>query len=493
MLKYLRAHGLLIACLASIGTASAQSTQGPSVYEEEDCYISGLIGKMRCYALVRPLSEGETEGGSENITLKGVIVPSDAVVPEADPLVILAGGPGEAASNMAAMLTKLFRKINNSRDLIFFDIRGSGMSNPVACTGNDEDIPPLTDIGRVQTMDDLKTCRLSAGKKVETFTTKTAVADLEALRLALGIEQYNLWGGSYGTRLAQYYIYAHPTHVRSAILDGVVPFTPSYITLQPDHAIKALNKVVVACAEDTACATAFPDFDPIALLDQIGEAREINYNHPVTGRPVTTTTSRTVVAQTIGTALYGTDTRVFIPFALTEAVTNDNWAPLSVLAVDLGRYVGIVTIYAGPFLSTTCAEERDAINKLPETRDPFFRGATSGVMKNLCESWPTVSEPLPAPEEGSLQVPTFMISGSDDPITPPILAEYAALSFSNIRQFTVKNGGHINSTQPCVADFLAEFIKAPHDDSRSPVCIADSHVPAFVVGPTAPSSQRTSK
>lgn len=496
MLRFSGVLLLLAACftgLASIGPAFAQSSPASSAYEEEDCYVSGLIGKMRCYKLVRPLIEGQSQGGSPTITLGGVIVPADAVVPEADPLVILAGGPGQAASDMVAMLTRLFRKTSNSRDLIFFDIRGSGRSNPVACPGDDEEIPPLTAISDEKMLGDIRECRRGLDDVVATFTSATAVADLEALRLALGVEQFNLWGGSYGTRLAQYYIYAHPGHVRSAILDAVVPFTPSYITLQPGHALEALNKLRQACAEDAACAEAFPDFDPISLLDQVGEAREISYLHPVTGWPVTTTTSRAAVAQTIFSALYSSESRIFIPYALTEAVTHDNWAPLSVMGVDAGRYLGIETIYTGAFLSITCAEEKNSINNPPGTADPFLRGATFTMMKNLCQGWPVAAAPLPMPDEGSLAVPTLMISGAHDPITPPRLAEYAAKAFSNVRQYSLKNGGHINSTVPCMAEFLVEFIEAPEDESLAPRCIADNHVPAFVIGPTDPARRGQAK
>lgn len=482
MFKFSGMSLLLAGCLlglASEGPAIAQSSPVASEYKEEDCFVGGLTGKMRCYTLVRPLS-GDS---AETITLGGVIIPSDAVVPEADPLVILAGGPGQAATDMAADFGDLFRRVHNIRDLIFFDIRGAGHSYPVSCANEDEDIPPLTQLSIEQEADHVRKCFEGREEILRTFTTKTAVADLEALRLALGVEQFNLWGGSYGTRLAQYYIYAHPDQVRSAILDAVVPFRPSYLPLQPGHAINALNKVTADCAADKACAAAFPDFDPVSLLDEVGDQREISYLHPVTGEQVTTITGRNVVAQTIIGALYAPESRVFIPYALTEAVKSDNWAPISVLGLDAAKYMGIQSIYAGPFLSTTCAEEKTSIGELAKKPDPVGKGAMAAVMKGLCNIWPAASEPLPDPGKATIAVPTFMISGDYDPITPPVLAEHAAGAFSNVRHYRLKNGGHINSRTPCVTEFLAAFIKAPGDETLAPECIGDGHVPAFVLGP----------
>lgn len=450
-------------------------------YSEEECYVKGLVSKLRCYSLVRPIA-GEA---GETVTLRGVIVPSDAVVPEPDPLVVLVGGPGQAASDSVSMLTKVFRIINNSRDLIFFDIRGTGFSLPVDCY-EDVDLPPLVHVPTEEIVGQIEACYQKFGSKLAGATTRQAVADLDALRQALGIDQLNLWGASYGTRFAQYYMVEHGAHVRSAILDAVVPFTPSYVTQQSRNSHTALMQLQAACLADKGCNTAYPGFDPIALLDQIETGKKVSYLHPVTGKLVETTTSRTAVAQIIFSALYHPKSRIFVPYTLTEAVVNDNWGPLAVLGVDIGRYMGNTTIYVGAFLSVTCAEEKAALAQETENIYPFMGRDALDIQGALCDVWPVVEQPLPQPSESSVATPVFMISGGMDPITPASLADMAVPVFQNARHFVVESGAHINSMRPCITDFLPDFIKTPLDKSLMPECISDTYVPGFVVGTTGP-------
>lgn len=463
-------------------SAQTQSTeQIDSTYSEEDCYISGVKTSLRCYSIERPLYEGSDEA----TLLKGVIVPSRAAAPEKDPLVIIAGGPGQAASDTVAMLRSSFSGIRSVRDIIFFDIRGTGMSAPIVCDVEDDEIDPLTYSPIEETITRMGECYNENSAVLSSFSTKTAVEDLEHLRQAMGLDQINLWGGSYGTRLVQYYLYLYPENARSAILDSVVPFTPSYIALQPRHGKDVLEKLTNDCAADDICSSVYKDFDPIKLLNQIGAEQNINYTHPVTGELVNTTTSRDTVAQIIFSAIYSPSGRSFVPYALTQAVLKNNWAPMSVLSTQIDKYMGQRSIYMATHLSITCAEESAAINTDATLDDQFFNGSTLTMFKALCQFWPVAKQALPRPEQNQITVPTVMISGSYDPITPPQLAEHALGSFQNARHIVIENGGHINSTTLCVKSFITKFIKTPNDPELEPKCEDGSYVPEFVVGPNA--------
>ncbi|MBL4838181.1 MAG: alpha/beta fold hydrolase [Kordiimonadaceae bacterium] len=456
-------------------------SQKSGFYREEECTVRGVWRPVRCYSLRRP----KTFGSAETIWLKGVILPSDAAVPEGDPLFILAGGPGQAASDMAPMMRSIFRSVLRSRDLVFFDIRGTGLSGPVTCaTEDEEDYPPLTQIDMEEMKSQVGRCYRDHGPELAGATTKMAAEDIEALRIALGAEKINLWGGSYGTRLAQYYIYAHEKHVRSAILDGVVPFAPSYINETPSNALIALDKMTKDCAENSACAAAFPAFDPLALLEELEDTRVIKYAHPVTGRQVTTTTDRTSVSQVVFSALYNTGTRAFIPYALTQAISHNNWAPLAVLGDDVGQYLGIQTIYIGGRLGIICSEEQATLQRA-EMAGNAFQNATAlqDIFKSMCEAWPMVDEPLPVPDAGAFAVPVLFISGALDPITPPSLADHSLKYFSNAFHVIQKNGGHININVPCINDYATDFIADPEAEQVGPSCIGDGFMPNFIVGP----------
>jgi pimeloyl-ACP methyl ester carboxylesterase len=465
----------------NLNLLSAQDQDTSSGYSEEDCYVSGVRSVLRCYSLVRPLYEGS----DEMTVIRGVIVPSRAAAPEKDPFVILAGGPGQAASDLIAALGKSLRGMRANRAVIFFDIRGTGMSEAVVCDDVSDDVFPLTYVSIDKIISTIGECYKANGAKLMGFSTQMAVADLEALRQALGVEQFNLWGGSYGTRFAQYYIHNHPEQVRSAVLDAVVPFSPSYITLQAGNALAVLEKLRLDCAADYVCASVYAGFDPINLLNQIKPEQEISYTHPVTGERVDTTTNRDVVAQVIFSALYSPTGRSFVPYALTQAINKNNWAPLSVLAVDIGEYLGIQTIYMPTFLSITCAEERSSINAAENNTDPFFNGTTIKMMKRMCDVWSVATKSLPQVKDNSVSVPTVMISGGYDPITPPIMAEHALKAFNNARHIIIEDGGHLNSTIRCVGRFLTKFVGDPADLEIEPNCVDGGDKQTFIVGPNA--------
>lgn len=473
---------IAVSVMVAFTPASAQTASDTSNLKISDCFIANVRSEVRCFELTRPISDNS----DETVTLKGIIVPSDAVVPEPDPLIVIAGGPGQAATDMVSLVHSVFRQVNNSRDVIFLDIRGTGLSRPISCRGEGEAITPLTHIPLDEITSETKSCYKGIENYLRSISTKTSAEDIDALREALGAEQLNLWGASYGTRLAQYYLWAYPEQTRSAVLDGLVPNYPSYLNLQPLNALAALEKLNQTCADDIDCSRAFPDFDAIALLDQISEGQEISFFHPVTGDIVKTKTSRINVANSIFIALYSPATRMLIPYLLTQAVEHDNWAPLSVLSVDMGKYIGTEIIYMGAHLSITCAEELPAINEPALSDDPFMRNFPRQMLSDFCQNWPAGVSPLPHFDDASLDTPTIMISGTHDPITPPIMADHAAKSFSDVRLFTIQDGGHGNSTIPCMSRFIGAFVKEPNNKELEPNCIADAHVPAFTVSATGP-------
>jgi len=479
----------------SVSAQTDQAADDHKNYREEACYVSGVAREVRCFSLERALPDGGT------VVVKGVIISSDAIAPHPDPLVILAGGPGQAATDMVRPMYRNFRQTVHQRDLIFFDIRGTGLSQPVTCEDYlpDADVAPLTHMPMEDMTDGLAECWRDNAALMKTFTTRTAVADLDALRDALGIEQINLWGGSYGTRFAQYYMVSHPDRVRSAILDAVVPFAPSYVTMQADNAVASLQALQTTCAMDDACASAFPDFDPIALLDQLPDSMTISYIHPVSGQDVSTTTSRTAVAGAVMGALYSPASRVWLPYALTQAVDHGNWAPMAAISIDGGRYFDIVTIYAGAFLGISCAEEFAAFERIVTDEsiraDVFMRQEQVKSVSTACKALNVARDPLPKPKPGSIAIPTVMVSGGMDPITPPVMADHAARAYTNLRHVLIDNGGHINSQVPCVDTFVNKFIDVPilddgEDDAPELECKGTIHVPAFAMGLRAAEAKR---
>ena len=471
----MRLNSLLVGLLTISTISICQSVTAQEEYVEEDCHLSGISGPQKCFKMTR----SRADGGA--IDVGGVILPSDAVKPQTDPLVILSGGPGQAASDAAPLLRGVFREVLRDRDLIFLDIRGTGRSNPVSCRAFTDSYPPLTYVASDEAYEPIRECYEAEGKAIADANTKTAAADLEALRQHLGVDQLNIWGVSYGTRLAQYYAVTYPDRVRSLVLDGVVPFSPAYIDVTPESATSAVQRLLDDCVADVACSAAFPEFDIYGLLDQIEGIREISYRHPVSGQYVKTKTNRETVAQAIFGALYSPAMRAAVPYALTEAVKHDNWAPLATLADDASWYFGVENIYFGARLSVLCAEE-DLSDDDAVSDGGLFQdlGSLKDVFRQACDRWPVAKIDLPEPARGSLKMPTVMISGGIDPITPPSLAQHAESYYSTLKHIIVPNGGHSNSAVQCVSDYINSFIDDPAHIAEDTQCMGEGHLPDFV-------------
>ena len=133
----------------------------------------------------------------------------------------------------------MLAKVREHRDLVFVDQRGTGKSNPLNCQLVDP-ADPQSYLGSFYPLEATKKCRaeLETRADLTLYTTNIAMDDVEDVRAALGYDQINLYGGSYGTRVAQHYLRKYPMRVRTVILDGVV--APAQI-LGPDTAIDAEN------------------------------------------------------------------------------------------------------------------------------------------------------------------------------------------------------------------------------------------------------------
>jgi pimeloyl-ACP methyl ester carboxylesterase len=232
---------------------SQPSRAQPSI-RLEPCRIADIDGlastEARCGTLSVPENPSEPDG--DRIRLAVAVVPAIATTARPDPLVLIAGGPGQGSIEGYAPLLGAFAGIRRERDLVLLDQRGTGSSNRLDCDMPEDalengDIPPaaLAALAR--------DCLPKLPGRAQFYTTSIAVGDLEAVRQALGYERLNLYGASYGTRVAQHYARRYPARSRAVVLDGVVP--PG-LALVPNVAIEsqhALEGVFARCAADPGC------------------------------------------------------------------------------------------------------------------------------------------------------------------------------------------------------------------------------------------------
>ncbi|MEC8423808.1 MAG: alpha/beta fold hydrolase, partial [Myxococcota bacterium] len=326
-----------IASLVLLGCGGQLERGGRSPSEMERCHISGVAAEVRCGTVT--VAEDRTLEGGRTIDLRVVVVPAVRPVPEPDPVFFLAGGPGQAASEVVRTVMPYFQRIQQRRDLVFVDQRGTGASNPLDCPPVEE--PTLADGFRTDVdISEVVACRdrIAAHADLTQYTTDIAMDDLDQVRAELGYESINLYGASYGSRAALEYARRHSSHLRSMILDGLAPQEMVLFLDFGRDAQTALDAMVTDCAADAGgCGAAFPSLarDLDALWTRSGEADPVSLAHPRTGSMETLRLEGAALAGAVRGILYQPTLTALLPMAVHEA-SRGRWAPLIALSSALG-------------------------------------------------------------------------------------------------------------------------------------------------------------
>jgi pimeloyl-ACP methyl ester carboxylesterase len=416
---------------------------------------TGATSRAECATLEVP--EDPTRPDGRKITLKVALAASRAAEPAADPLVFFAGGPGQSATETFASTAPALARVREKRHLLFMDQRGTGGSNPLACVipMQLDDAMPTAEL-QVQLAKD---CRDSLDADLAQYTTTVAAADVEALRQAIGAPQLNLYGGSYGTRVAQEYARQQPGAVRSIILDGVVP--PG-LALGSEHAINleaALEKILSECANQAGCREAFGDpyRTLYALRDRArAEALPVSLRDPLTHQVRELKLDEGSVALIARLFAYAPETAALLPLLLDEAAKGRPESLVAQAALVFDSLTGMIN--HGMQLSVICAEDAPRMQARPEDKDLVLGDSLVGVTLNQCSVWPKgpVSKDFHAPLV--TDIPTLLLSGELDPVTPPRYGDEVLKSLGKARHLVGKGQGHIMLPRGCTPRLVGEFV-----------------------------------
>ncbi|WP_091517150.1 alpha/beta hydrolase [Microbulbifer yueqingensis] len=441
--------------------------EAPSV--GETCYLDGWHRPLLCHRLA-------LTDAPERPELAVMVAPAVSETDE-EPLYLLAGGPGQAASDLAPLLQAL-EPVNRQRDIVMVDRRGSGRSGAFRC-----DIDEQLSISLEEFAQGLAGCYLARPEFADSLSSRQTVDDLEMVRRALGHERVALWGGSWGTRTALLYQQWYPESLSELVLDAVAPIeTKVFLTAQA--AEKALRKLERDCSRDPACARLG---DWREQLDQLLAEWDSGAAHPIpdplTGQPAAKPMARWELANGIRAMLYDPVAAAQLPFAVTQA-SRGNFAPLAGLS---GAFIHAADSMAmGLTFSVACAEELNRITAAEvaaDSRDSFLGTAFYDLFRRGCDEWPVREKPYrePAPRDH----PVLLISGEADPITPPRYAEEALDYLEDKQHLVVAGGGHINSRRGCIPRLIADFLAEP--SSKLDVsCIDSIRRPPFMAAEFGP-------
>lgn len=454
------------------------------------CRLKGAGAQASCGTLEVPEDRAHPEG--RRISLRVAVVPALARTPAPDPVFLLAGGPGQAATEVFGPLLAALERLHRTRDLVLVDQRGTGKSNPLDCQ------PPEGESLRDRLADDanatlerFRACMKKWSADTRFYTTSIAMQDLDEVREALGYDQINLWGGSYGTRAALVYLREHGGHVRTVALDGVAPLSLRLPLDMARDAQRAMDLLFKSCAEDKPCATAFPELEKRfnALLESLEKSpAHVRVADPVTGAPADVVITRDTLTGGLRGVLYLPDLAALVPLTLDQAAHGD-YGPF--VAETAGLAGGFQrTMSQGLLFAIVCNEDLPFIApaEIDEHSAKTFIGpALSREFLRVCELYPKGAV-LPAGFRDPVQSdkPVLLLSGELDPVTPPSWAADAAKTLPHSLQIVVPGVGHGVTAQGCVPQLLAQFVLKASVEGLDTSCLRSMGRPPFFVNVSGP-------
>jgi pimeloyl-ACP methyl ester carboxylesterase len=462
-------RSLFIGALAAAALAACRPGGSDAVARLEGCRIPGVDREVRCGTVSMPEDPDQPQGAT--IEIRFAVVPAVARNKQPDPVFVLAGGPGQAATRTGRQMMAVLNEANARRDIVFIDQRGTGGSHPLECKVEETSIGATFE--QSQQVERLATCLKELRGDLRQYATWIAVRDFDAVRARLGAEQVNLWGGSYGTRAALEYMRQFPQRVRSVVLDGVAPpdmVLPVSFALDADAALRAL---VDACARDERCRQRHPGMANRIeeLLARADRGIDVRVPHPLTGLPEPLKIDRRVLSSLLRVPLYSPQLSAVLPHALARAADGD-FTPLVALSAAVAGGLN-ENFAAGMHFAVVCAEDMPRIDaaQRAQVAATRFGSAFLDVYERACSGVP--SRPVPAGfyEIPASRTPALVLSGGLDPATPPRHGARVADRLGNARHIVSPYLGHIVSTSGCAPTQIARFIRDAGFDQVDAACL----------------------
>ncbi|GEM_PF-102147 len=447
------------------------------------CRIAGINEEVLCGTF--EVYENRATKTGRKIPLNIIVLPALSKPAAPDPLFVLYGGPGQAATSGAAGDARRFAEIRRERDIVLVDQRGTGRSNGLNC-----DLGGLSGVissfvtGEFP-IDRIRQCREELEKRADLrfYTTPIAMDDLDEVRSRLGYEKINLYGGSYGTRAALVYLKRHPERVRTVTLRGVFSLDPLYFARDGQ---RALDLLFDDCARDPDCAGAYPNLrrDFQALIERLEKTpASLVRIDARTGRNMEFVITREAFTGAIRRMLYDTETQRRIPLMIKKAM-DGNYQPFE---EAIAQVQGIMNSFSvGMFLSVACVEKPDRYSPeqiARETTGSFLGDHQIKSALSACDEWPRGALPKDYFDSVKGDAPALILSGNIDPVTPPVWGEKAAKTLPESLHLTMEGIAH-GPFPACALDVMARFIASGSTKGLDTNCIKSLRRPPFVRPPT---------
>ena len=488
---------LVLVSLAAFGLAGRLSeaapqaaAQAPKLQLAPCTTIAGLPTESRCGTY--EVWENRAAKSGRKIPLRVAVIPALGPDRLPDALTLFTGGPGESNVASAPEALEMFGSLRQRRDILLVDFRGTGGSGGLFCTEMQGSAGAQGLLDSFYRPEAVKACaeRLAQTADFSQYTNDTSVDDIDEVRAALGYQQLNIYGGSGGSRTALIYLRRHPDKVRTATIAGVVPPDERGPFSMAIHVQRALDGLIAECEADAACHGAFPRLrDEVAAVLQQAEKKPVAV--PVidgeTGKTVEVRLTRSGVAQTLRYMLYRPLAASTLPLTVHLAAQGD-WKLLAETGASFASGRNFGSLADGYYLSLTCSEDLPFIgeDEIPAAVQGTFLGDFRiRKQQAACAAWqvPPVDRRFLDPVVSD--VPTLLLSGERDPVTPPVSAERAARTLKNSLSVVVPDGGHgyfgVEGAMECIDGLMTRFIETGTVKGLDTSCLTRTKRPEFAL------------
>ncbi len=392
--------------------------------------------------------ENYHDPSGRKISLHLIVLPALGESKAEDAITFLAGGGVLPASSFLSFFSKAFKKVRQSRDIFLLDQRGTFGSNPLQC-----DLPENISDPNFENLVKNQIELLAKENDLRHYTTEAAARDLDEIRKWLGYKQLNLFGASYGTKLAQVYAKMFPENVRSLVLHGIVPLHFPMQRYENIFAQLALSNLIRTCEQDSICFRTHPNL--ASATDSVFNRLEQKAIYlKVESSSELKSFSSFDLRRLLYFKLYTERESSTIPALLSSLNEGDQSILKPYLSPPPSR------VPAGVYYCITCTEDfsrmRDEILNQP---GGYFSSEWLKVQKKICSLWP-VNKPSDSfwePLKSAL--PILLLSGEKDHVTPPLYAQEIGRYLPNAKHVVLPGLGH-NDLKPCMIQMIQDFIIA---------------------------------
>lgn len=401
-------------------------------FQPQDCWFQAPEAvKVTCGYVTVPEDHAQPMIGKNIIRLAVAIFHSLSTLPAPAPVVYQVGGPGGhmlVAVGGPFLYEKVIASYVKTRDLILFDPRGTGYSQPaLECKPGEE---PGNCLRRL----------FSEGHNLYLYNSSSMVADLQDIRQAIGYDQWNLVGESYGTHVSQMVLHEQPDGLRSVILDAVLPIILPDLPDGKSEFGLSLGRLFERCWSDPTCKTAYPDLaNRLDLAVHRLNDNPVAIEFDIDGKTQSFMLTGDRLMDHVMTALYEAEMIPYLPYAISAAADGSNyefWGFTAKWSINIDKILS-----SGAHWAILCGD---------------------GRIHN-CDNWPVAIDRKPV----TSPIPTLILSGEFDPVTPPEYGHAVAMGLRNSFEVVFPGFGHwVNGTgNPCQSSVIQSFLENP---SRQP-------------------------